>query len=58
MDQHLFVLIHIRDKGEVGAIKHNLSPPVTISTDRSKAVLLLWIRFVNCVSSLLFLAAL
>ena len=32
------LLVHIRIKGEVG-----LSPPVNVLTDRSSAVLLLWI---------------
>ena len=52
LTKHLFVLIHIRNKGEVSAVKHG------------KAVLLLWIIIVICVSfrtvmlSCLFLAAL
>ena len=46
--KHLvFVLIHIRNKGEVGAVKH--VKPSRIFTDRFKAVLLLWILFVICV---------
>ena len=52
---HVFVLIHIRNKGEVGTIHvTSLSPPVikTLFTDRSKAVLLLWILFVIFVSCL------
>ena len=45
------VLVHIRIKGEVGAVKNGLSPPVKYFTDRSKAVLLLWIFYVflSCV---------
>ena len=49
--KHLFVLIHIRNKGEVVTVKHVLA-----------LVLLLWIIFVICVCqsilSCLFLAAL
>ena len=40
------VLVHIRIKGEVGAGETGLSPPVKYFTDRSKAVLLLWIFYV------------
>ena len=42
--KHLFVVIHIRNKGEVGT-QTCLSPQVIFFTDRSKAVLLLWIFF-------------
>ena len=31
--KHLFVLIHIRNKGGVGALKHVLSPLVSFFTD-------------------------
>ena len=54
--KHIFVLIHIRNKGEVGNPNHisdgryhktSLSPPEEIYfSDRSKAGLLLWILFV------------
>ena len=44
--KYLCVLIHIWIKGEVGAIKPVLSPAVKYFTDRSKAVLLLWIFYV------------
>ena len=40
--KHLFVLIHIRNKGKVGTIKQ----VKLLFTYRSKAVLLLWIIFV------------
>ena len=39
----LYVLIHIKTKGEVGRHEIGLSPPVKYFTDHSKAVLLLWI---------------
>ena len=39
-------VINIRTKGEVGAPLNRLSPPVKYFTDRSKAVLLLWIIYV------------
>ena len=46
------VLVYIRIKGEVGAVKIGLSPPVKYCTDRSEAVLLLWIFYIfqSCVS--------
>ena len=44
-----FVLIHIRTIGEVGNVKP--STPIFYFTDRSKAVLLLWILFVIYVLS-------
>ena len=40
--KHLFILIHIRNKDEVGTMRL-VSPTVNIFTDRSKVVLLLWI---------------
>ena len=43
----VFVLIHIWTKDEVGAPWNGLSRPGNIFTDHSKAVLLLWIIFVN-----------
>ena len=43
-NKYLCVLIHILIKGEVGAVKP-VSPPVKYFTDRSKAVLLLWIFY-------------
>ena len=49
--KHLFVLIHIRNKGEVGP-SNMFKPSSNILTDRSKAVLLLWILFVIYVSFL------
>ena len=57
-NKNLFVLIHIRNKGKVGA-----GPQVNIYfTDRSKALLLLWIflllRFMSVMLSCLFFAAL
>ena len=50
--KYLCVLIHIWIKGETG-----LSPPVKYFTDRSKAVLLLWIFYVFVLSCLLCLCA-
>ena len=44
--KHLCVLIHIRNKGEVGAPFHRFKPSSIFFTDRSKAVLLLWIIYV------------
>ena len=44
------VLIHILIKGEVGAVKPGLSPPVKYFTDHSKVVLLLWIFYVFVLS--------
>ena len=40
--KHLCVLIHILTKGEVGAVK-SVKAQLNNFTDRSKAVLLLWI---------------
>ena len=40
------VLVHIRIKGEVGALETGLSPPIKYFTDSSKGVLLLWIVYV------------
>ena len=51
--QHPSVLIHIRNKGEVGT-SNMLTPSSNYTTDRSKAELLSWIIFVIC----LFIAAL
>ena len=48
--KYLCVLIHIWIKVEVGAVKTGLSPPVKYFTDRSKAVLLLWIFHVFVLS--------
>ena len=45
--KHIYVLIHIRIKDEVGAVKD-----VNSFTERSKTVLLLWISFVIYVSGL------
>ena len=42
--KHLSVLIHIRNKGETGAVK--MIKPSSIFTDNSKAMLLLKIYFV------------
>ena len=39
--KHLFVLIHIRNKGDFGTKKNYF-----LFTDRSKVVLLFWILFV------------
>ena len=47
------VLIHIRTKGWGWYRSTCLSPPVIIFTDRSRAVLLLWICFVTCLVDLL-----
>ena len=47
--KHLFVLINIRNKGEVCAIKLVKALQFNIFTDRSKAVLLLWIICVTCI---------
>ena len=47
--KYLCVLIHIWIKGEVGAV-NCLSPPVKHFTDRSTAVLLLWIFYVFVLS--------
>ena len=44
----LFVLIHIRNYGEVGIVKHAKAPPPppnNFLTDRSMTLLLLWILF-------------
>ena len=46
--KHLFVLIDILNKDEVGTIK----PEKIVFTDRSKGVLLLWVNFVINVSYL------
>ena len=48
----LFVLIYIRNKGEVGAVKQVFKRPHVKKncTDRSKAVLLLWILVAISVS--------
>ena len=48
LTKHLFVLIKIRNEGDVGrpTVKH------LKHTDRSKAALLFWIRFIICVSCL------
>ena len=49
--KHLFVLIHIKNKGEVGTIKVKI-----FLADRSKTVLLLWIFFaiyVHCLTCFL-----
>ena len=62
--KHLFVLIHIRNKGVVCTIKTSLSLPGNIYfTDRSNAVLLFvdpfcYICFVFVMLSCLFIAAL
>ena len=48
--KYLYVLIIIWIKGEVGAVKAGLSPPVKYFTDCSKAVLLLWIFYVFVLS--------
>ena len=50
--KHIFVLIHICNKGEVGTIKLVKPSSKNIFTDRSKAVLLLWISLVIYVSCL------
>ena len=51
-NKRLSVLIHIRNKGEVGTVPSNMfKPSNNFLTDCSKAVLLLWILFVICVSS-------
>ena len=42
--KHLCVLIHIRNKGEVGTVKM-FKPSSNFLTDHSKAVLRLWILF-------------
>ena len=44
--KHLCVVIHISTKCEVGAVKPVIALQLDIFTDRSKAVLLLWIIFV------------
>ena len=49
--KHQLVLIHIRNKGEVGTI-NMLKPSSNFPTKRSKVVLLLWILFVIYVSCL------
>ena len=50
--KHMFALIHIRNKGEVATIKLVKPPVKIVLTDRSKAVLLLWIFFVIYISCL------
>ena len=52
--KYLCVLIHIWNKVEVGAVKTGLSPPVKYFTDRSKAVLLLWMFYVFVLSCVCF----
>ena len=47
--KHLCVLIHISNKGEVG-MSNMFKPSSNFLTGRSKAVLLLLILFVICVS--------
>ena len=44
--KHICVLIHIRTKGEVGAPLNLFKPSSKYFTDRSNAVLLLWIVYV------------
>ena len=51
------VLVHIRIKGRGWRLETSLSPPVKYFTDRSKAVLLLWIFCVFSVLCLLCLCA-
>ena len=51
--KHLCVLIHILTKGEVGAPLNRFKPSSKMFTDRSKAVLLLWIFYVFSVLCLL-----
>ena len=51
--KHLCVSIHIRNKDEIGTFKSNMfKPSSNFLTDRSKAVFLLWVLFVICVSCL------
>ena len=50
--KHPFVLIHIKNKGEVGTMKLVKPSSKKILTDHSKEVLLLWNLFVICVSCL------
>ena len=47
--KHLCVLSHICTKGEFGAVKPVISPPVKYFTDRYKSDILLW-TFVLCMS--------
>ena len=49
--KYLFVFLHIRNKGEVGD-KNMFKPSSIFFTDRTMAVILLWILFVICVSCL------
>ena len=52
--KHLYVLIHISSKGEVGAPLNRFKPSSKIFfIDRSKAVFLLWIIYVISVLFLL-----
>ena len=46
--KHLSILIHNSIKGEVSTVKHVYALQNFFLTDRSKAVLLLWIFFVIC----------
>ena len=49
--KHLCVLMYIGIKGEVGTV--NMFKPSSMFTDRSKAVLLLWIFNISCLSLLI-----
>ena len=55
--KHLFVLINIRNKGDVGAVKQ-VKDLQYFFTDRSKAMFLLWILFMSVMLFCLYLAAL
>ena len=46
----LIGLSHVRNKDEVSAVKHGYALQKFFFTDRSKAVILLWILYVICVS--------
>ena len=45
LTKYICLFVHIRIKGEAGVVKL-VTPPVNYFTDRSKAVLLLWIIYV------------
>ena len=54
--KYLCVLIHIWSKGEIGATKTGLSPPLEYFTDHFKAILHLWIFRAFSVLCLLYLS--
>ena len=53
--KHLYDLVHIIYKGEVGTVNH-VKPSSNFLSDRSKAVLILLVIFVICVWFLIVLS--